>query len=101
MAESVSVWRPARWLAHLPLAVLPFLAAAAIDGRGLAPELTRRVSAALAGAGEGWAAPVVSGRDVEIRGVAPSAAAAARAAQAAAATFGVRRVDLHVAVAAN
>ncbi len=37
MAEEVSVFRPTRWLVHLPLAILPFLAAFAIQP-GAAPE---------------------------------------------------------------
>jgi hypothetical protein len=42
MPKPTPKMRPMRWLAHLPLAILPFLAAAAIDGRQLAsaPPLT-------------------------------------------------------------
>ena len=31
MAETTSVWQPMRWLEYLPLVILPFLAAAAIE----------------------------------------------------------------------
>lgn len=96
MSEGSSVFRPMRWLAHLPLVVLPFLAAAVIDGPRLGPRLERSVTAALAGAGQGWAKPTVFGRDVEIRGVAPDRAAVDLARAVVEGTAGVRRVDMRV-----
>lgn len=87
--------KPMRWLAHLPLAILPLLAAAAIEGRRLEPALERRVNASLATAGQDWAKPIADGRDIEIRGEAPNRAAIDAARRAAAATFGVRRVVMH------
>lgn len=35
MPKPTPTLKPMRWLAHLPLAILPFLAAAAIEGRQL------------------------------------------------------------------
>ncbi|MCA3560659.1 MAG: BON domain-containing protein [Aestuariivirga sp.] len=98
MSDLISYLKPLRWLVHLPLAILPFLAAAVIDGPKLGPEIGRRVQAALADAGQGWAKPMVTFRDVEIRGEAPDRAAVERARAAVAGTEGVRHVDMHVGV---
>lgn len=86
--------KPMRWLAHLPLVILPFLAAAAIEGPVLRSMLAREVTAALADAGQGWAKVTLHGRDVEIRGQSPGTSAAGAARAAAAAVAGVRRITL-------
>ncbi|MCA3555208.1 BON domain-containing protein [Aestuariivirga sp.] len=96
MRDHTPYVRPLRWLVHLPLAILPFLAAAVVEGPKLGPEIDRRVQASLAAAGQGWAKPTVTFRDVEIRGEAPDSAAVQRARAAVAGTEGVRRVDMHV-----
>lgn len=98
MTITPSPFRPVRWIAHLPLVILPFLAAIVIQGPGLGPELMRRAEARLLAAGQGWAKLAADGRDLEIKGVAPSRAAAEAALAAVSGTFGVRRVDLHVRV---
>ena len=91
--------KPLRWVAHLPLAILPFLSAASIEGWQLEPVMERRVRDALQAAGQDWAKPMADGRDVEIRGWAPSVAARDAARQAALETFGVRRVVMHAGTA--
>lgn len=96
MADSRPTLRPLRWLAHLPLAILPMLAAGVIDGPRLERDLQARVAASLAAAGAGWASVTPDGRDIEIRGTAPDVAAVHQAMAAVSATFGVRRVVAHV-----
>lgn len=88
--------KPKRWLAHLPLVILPLLAAAVIEGPRLKHDMEHRLAAALAAAGQGWAKVTVSGRDVEIRGAAPGQAAAGEARAVVTAQYGVRRVAMHV-----
>jgi len=99
MAEEPARLKPQRWLAHLPLVILPLLAAAVIEGPRLRHDMEHRLTVALGAAGQAWAKVTVSGRDVEIRGTAPGRAAAGVAQAVAAATFGVRRVDMHVGTA--
>ena len=99
MDEKHSRLKPGRWLAHLPLVILPLLAAVVIDGPHVKRNIEHRLTAALAAAGQGWAKVTVSGRDVEIRGIAPDRAAAGVAQAVAAASFGVRRVAMHVGTA--
>lgn len=91
--------KPIRWLAFLPLAILPLLAAGATEGPRLEQALEARIGAALQGAGQGWARPSVSGRDLLITGTAPDKAAATLARSSAAATFGVRTVQMRVVTA--
>lgn len=98
MRERVAILRPLRWLAHLPLAILPFLAAA-IEGPRLERVLQHRVEGALAAAGAGWAKVTADGRDLEIRGLAPDRAAAETARRVAAGVYGVRRVDMRTGTA--
>lgn len=86
--------KPIRWLAFLPLVILPVLAAGATEGRRLERALEARIGEALEEARQGWARHKVSGRDVLITGTAPDQAAAERARSAAAATFGVRTVQM-------
>ena len=95
------IMKPQRWLAHLPLAVLPFLAAAAIDAPRLQAGLAQRAEAALAAAGQDWARVTADGRDIEIRGEAPDAGALQRAQAAVTGIFGVRRAVFHVQVQAQ
>ncbi|PZF76259.1 hypothetical protein DK847_13765 [Aestuariivirga litoralis] len=99
MDESTVYLRPLRWIAFLPLALLPFLAAAALQGPRLEARLQRQLQAELAAAGQGWAEVTVRGRDVEMRGLAPDKAAAASAAAVAAASFGVRRLEIRTGTA--
>lgn len=99
MDEEPARLKPKRWIAFLPLVILPLLAAAVIEGPRLKRAMEHQIAAALAAAGQGWAKVTVAGRDVEIRGEAPSTAAAGVARSLAAATFGVRRVDMHVGTA--
>ncbi len=90
MIQLRSAMRPTRWLAHLPLTMLPFLAAAVTEGPRLSREVAGRVQQRLAEAGQDWARVDVKGRDVTIRGVAPSRAAARVALDRAQHTAGVR-----------
>lgn len=98
MREIISGMRPLRWLAHLPLAVLPFLAALVIQVPPASAWLARTVEQRLAAAGQGWAKVEVSGRDVEIRGIAPDRAAADAAYRIVIESFGVRHAVLRVRV---
>lgn len=98
MAKLMLFMRPTRWLAHLPVAILPFLAAVTVEGPRLSKDVEGRVAAQLAGQGHGWAKPEVRGRDVVIRGDAPSRAAADDALAVARQTVGVRRAVLRVRV---
>jgi len=95
MKQNHRYMKPMRWVAHLPLAILPLLAAGAIEGRRLEPVMESRVRAELAAAGHDWAKPMADGRDIEIRGTAPSPAARESARRAVLDTFGVRRVTIH------
>ena len=96
MMRNTSCMKPLRWLAHLPLVILPFLAAMAIEGPRLRAAVQLNVATTLAAAGQDWAKPIAIGRDVEIRGTAPNRAAVEAARAAAAGTFGVRSVTMHV-----
>lgn len=98
MTPLPSPFRPVRWLAHLPLVILPFLAAVVIQGPGVGPELVRRAEMRLQAAGQGWAKLAAYGRNIEIKGVAPSRTAADTALAAVAGTYGVRRATLHARV---
>lgn len=92
--SSAHPMKPMRWVAHLPLVILPVLAAAAIQGPFLRSALTRDVTAALAASGQEWARVVLHGRDVELWGKPPGRAAVTEARAAAAAVWGVRQVTL-------
>ncbi|WP_421695377.1 hypothetical protein [Aestuariivirga sp.] len=48
-------FRPLRWLAHLPLAVLPLLAAVVLEGKHLQQNLLANAESRLAAQGQGWA----------------------------------------------
>ena len=98
MHEILSGMRPVRWLAFLPLVILPFLAALVLQAPFATALLGREVQKRLAESGQGWADVVVTGRDVQIRGVAPDRAAADAAYRTVAETFGVRRAELRVRV---
>ena len=96
MTRQPSYMKPLRWLAHLPLVILPFLAAKAIEGPRFRAAVQLNVATTLAAAGQDWAKPIATGRDIEIRGIAPNRAAVEAARAAAEGTFGVRRVSMHV-----
>ena len=98
MDETPTDMKPLRWVAHLPLAILPFLAATFLEGPRLARQLEQRVTASLAEQNQGWAKVLVQGRDVEIRGLAPAQAAADAVLDEAKATWGVRSVAMRVGV---
>lgn len=98
MNETPADMKPLRWLAHLPLVILPFLAASFLEGPRLTRQIEQRVTAALGAHNQGWAKVMVKGRDVEIRGLAPTQAAADAALAAANATWGVRSVEMRVGV---
>ena len=87
--------RPLRWLAHLPIALLPLLAAVVIEGPRFQHALHQEVEARLAAADAGWAQVTVWGRDVMLQGAAPSAAQRAAARDVAAGTPGVRLITPH------
>ncbi len=92
--------RPGRWVLHAPIAVLPFLAALVLESPEMRADLSRRVSENLVASGSAaWATTALDGRDVTLSGEAPDEAAAAAALNAAAATYGVRRVTSLVRVA--
>ena len=78
MDEKPATLKPKRWLAHLPLVILPLLAAAVIEGPHLKRQMEHQLTAALAAAGQGWAKVTITGRDVEIRGEAPNRASPGR-----------------------
>lgn len=84
--------KPMRWLAHLPLAILPFLAAAVVEGPRLPVAVAQGVKQNLAGAGLGWAKVETAGRDVIILGIAPDRQSADAALWIAGRSPGVRRV---------
>lgn len=94
MTGSTPYMKPLRWFAHLPLIILPLLAARTIEGPRFQAMMQTRVEQALSVAGQDWAKVTVDGRDVEIRGVAPSTAAVAAARAAVAGIFGVGHVDI-------
>lgn len=48
MQHAGPVMKPMRWVAHLPLVILPLLAASAIEGPFLRATLSREVTASLA-----------------------------------------------------
>ena len=98
MDETPTDMKPLRWLAHLPLAILPFLAASFLEGPRLSRQLEQRVTAALAEHNHGWAKVLVRGRDVEVRGVAPAQAAADAAHLEGKAIWGVRSIEMRVGV---
>lgn len=98
MTDATFPLRPLRWLAHLPLAILPFLAAAVLEAPRVSTLLARKVEDRLAAAGQGWARVTADGRDIEIRGSAPDHAAADAAFRLATATPGVRSAVLHIRV---
>lgn len=100
MRETTARMRPLQWLACLPLALLPALAAAVIEGPRLKSDLVQNVTAALADAGQGWARVSLSGRDLEIRGTAPDHAAIAAAHRIASGIPGIRRVDMRAGTGA-
>lgn len=91
--------KPLRWIAFLPLAILPFLAAVVLEGPRLEADLQSEVAAALAAAGQGWARPFIAGRDIQLRGRAPNRGAVDAARATAEDVFGVRRVELRVGAA--
>ena len=85
--------KPQKWLLYSPVAVLPFLAAMSL-GTGPAQEkLLARAVSALESAAAPWARVAVSGRDLTLTGLAPTAADRDRALAAIAGVPGVRRVD--------
>ena len=96
MTGPAAYMKPVRWVAYLPLVILPLLAARVTEGPRLVAAVEARVTEALSAAGQGWVKLMVDGRDIEIRGVAPDRAAADAAREAAAGTFGVRRVEMRV-----
>jgi hypothetical protein len=98
MQEVLSGMRPLRWLAYLPLAILPFLAAFVIQGPQASAWLAREVEQRLAVSGQGWAKVLASGRDIEIRGIAPDHAAADAAYRTVVESYGVRRAMLRIRV---
>jgi hypothetical protein len=91
-------FRPSKWVLYSPVAVLPFLAALFVEGRGLQDDVARRVADNVARAGGSWATSSVEGRDVKLAGDAPSAAQMDAAIAAAVGTYGVRRVESAVRV---
>jgi len=91
-------FRPSKWILYSPVAVLPFLAALFVEGRGLQDDVARRVADNVAKAGGSWATSSVEGRDVKLAGDAPSAAQMDAAIAAAVGTYGVRRVESAVRV---
>lgn len=99
MTAPIPDMKPIRWLAFLPLSILPLLAAGATQGPRLERALEARIGEALEEAGQGWARHRVTGRDVLITGTAPDKTAAERARSAAAANFGVRTVRMRAVTA--
>ncbi|WP_373504769.1 hypothetical protein, partial [Aestuariivirga sp.] len=66
-------FRPSKWAIYAPVAVLPFLAALFLQGRGLQDDISRQVLDNLSRVDAGWARAEIAGRDVRLAGDAPSA----------------------------
>lgn len=92
--------RPLRWIAHLPIALLPFLAAVVLETTPFQRSLLAAAELRLSQAGQGWSRVVISGRDAQLRGSAPSEADAAAALAIVAATPGIRQVERRLRVLA-
>jgi len=84
-------FRPAKWLLYCPVALLPFIAAAALNSNRVTEDLAGRATRSLDQAGATWAKLTLDGRDATIAGDAPDEAAIEAAVRAVAATPGVRR----------
>ena len=83
-------WQPSKWIQLTSVgALLPFLAAAAIQSNTVIKDLTDRATVAAAG-------PTVTfdGRDAKLAGEVPSLEALDAAKNNVAATYGVRLVDV-------
>ena len=85
--------RPLTWLKFAPVALLPLLAAYAINSGKLLRDLEGRASQVMAQSGAGWAKLSFDGRDATIQGDSPSQEAIDAAVAALAAVPGVRRVE--------
>ena len=86
-------FRPSKWVLYAPVAVLPFLAAVFVEGRGLQDDVAGRALGNAQKAGANWATIRVEGRDVVLAGDSPSAEQRDAALAAAIGTYGVRLVD--------
>lgn len=84
-------FRPKKWLLYCPVALLPFIAAAALNGNRVIADVAGRAAGSLDQAGAAWAKLTFDGRDATIAGDAPDEAAIETAVRAVAATPGVRR----------
>ena len=90
--------RPLRWIWGLiPVAFLAAMAYFFVTPQ-IELELELRTAQALARANHSWAEVRVEGRDITLRGTAPSEAALREALDAAASAEGVRRVSHNVIV---
>ena len=85
--------KPQKWLLYSPVALLPFLAAMSLGTGPAQQELLARAAAALESASAPWAHVAVTGRDLAVTGLAPTAAERDRAIAALAGVAGLRRVD--------
>ena len=93
--------RPLTWLKFAPVALLPLLAAYAINSGKLLRDLEGRASQVMAQSGAGWAKLSFDGRDATIQGDSPSQEAIDAAVGALAAVPGVRRVESAARVVAQ
>ena len=85
--------RPLRWLKFAPVALLPLLAAYAINSGNVLRDLESRATAVLAESGASWARLKFDGRDATLQGDSPSQEAIEAAVAVLAAVTGVRRVE--------
>lgn len=86
-------FRPSKWLVYSPVAILPFLAAFALNTGTVIGNLKKDAEAQLAASGADWARLKLDGRDALISGDSPSAEAIDAAVRAVAGTHGIRLVE--------
>lgn len=87
-----------RWVSYLPLSILPYLAAVALQGRDFQQNLAETAQARLNAAGQGWGHVLIDGRDAQLRGTAPTEADALAGLAIVQGTPGIRRVERRLAV---
>jgi hypothetical protein len=85
--------RPVTWLKYAPVALLPLLAAYAINSGRTIRDLEARAAAALAEADAGWASVRLDGRDAWVAGDAPTQEAIDAAVKTVGDVYGIRRVE--------
>lgn len=85
--------RPKKWFLYSPVAILPLIAAWALNTPTVVGSLTQQAGDALKGAGADWAKLTMDGRDATVAGDSPSQEQLDAAVKAVAGTYGVRLVQ--------